>query len=108
MSVTYEDLSRRLDAIEAELRRLGWLTGEVGEAEPVSSAFGMGEMTFEHWLARVFLPRAREAVAERDLPRSSQVGVAAIRNFDGRDEAEALVSILCEFDQGVEDADRRS
>ena len=100
--MTYDDLTKQLDAIEAQLRTLGWLTGEVGEPQRVNSAFGSEEMPFEHWLARVFLPRAREAVAERDLPASSQVGVAAIRNFDGRDDASELVSLLCEFDEAVE------
>jgi uncharacterized protein YqcC (DUF446 family) len=100
--VTYEELSGKLDAIEAELRNLGYLTGEVGEPERVSSAFGMNEMPFAHWVARVFLPAARERIAEKDLPAESQVGIAAIRNFDGCEEAAELTSLLCEFDHAVE------
>jgi uncharacterized protein YqcC (DUF446 family) len=99
---TYDDLSRKLDSIEAELRTLGYLTGEVGEPARVTSAFGIGEMPFQHWLARVFLPAARRAVAEKDLPKGSSVGTAAIRNLDGCEEAETLVSLLCEFDYEME------
>jgi uncharacterized protein YqcC (DUF446 family) len=101
--MTYEELTRKLDAIEAELRSLGYLKGEVGEPERVDSAFGMNEMSFEGWLARVFVPAARQRIAEKDLPDESQVGTAAIKNLDGCDEAAELVSLLCEFDQAVEE-----
>jgi uncharacterized protein YqcC (DUF446 family) len=100
--MTAPDLATQLQRIEAELRRLGLLVGDVGPAEPVRAAFGMGEMTFEQWLARVFLPRALEAAAADDWPRASNVGTAAIRNLDGRDECAALVALLCEFDRLVE------
>lgn len=99
----YETLTRQLDAIEAELRQLGWLTGEVAQQPaPVTSAFGMNDMTFEHWLSRVFLPAVRNAIAGKDLPSESNVGTAAIRNLDGNDDAAELVSMLCEFDAEVE------
>jgi uncharacterized protein YqcC (DUF446 family) len=101
--MTYEDLSAKLDAIEAELRNLGYLEGAAGEPQQVSSAFGMNEMSFEGWLARVFVPTARQRIAEKDLPVESQIGIAAIRNFDGLDEAAELTSLLCEFDHAVEE-----
>jgi len=101
----YANVAAALDAIEVELRRLGWLVGEVaGEPAQVESAFGSREMPFEHWLVRVLLPAARRALAERSLPRSSQVAVMAIRNFDGRDEASVLIAALSAFDQAVESA----
>ena len=103
MTVTYEELTRKLDAIEAELRSLGYLAGEVGAPAHVESAFGMSEMPFAHWLARVFVPAARQRIAEKDVPAESQVGIAAIRNFDGCEEATELTSLLCEFDQAVEE-----
>jgi uncharacterized protein YqcC (DUF446 family) len=105
--MTYEELSGMLDAVEAELRRLGYLEGEVGEPERVDSAFGMNEMPFAHWLSRVFVPAARRRIAEKDLPAESQVGIAAIRNFDGCDEASELTSLLCEFDHAVEEMSGR-
>lgn len=101
--MSYETLSRQLAAIEAELRRLGWLTGEVAEEPaPVTSAFGMNDMTFEQWLARVFVPAVRNAIADKNLPSESSVGTAAIRNLDGNDDAAELVSMLCELDAEVE------
>jgi uncharacterized protein YqcC (DUF446 family) len=96
--VDYSEHSKKLAEIEAELRRLGFLVGDVTVARPVTSAFGLEDMPFEHWLAYVFLPRAREAIAARSLPASSSVGTMALRNFDGYSDADKLVRLLCEFD----------
>jgi uncharacterized protein YqcC (DUF446 family) len=100
----YEGLTKKLDTIETELRRLGYLTGPVGPAKQVHSAFGQGEMGFTGWLADVFLPRAREAIATRHLPSQSNVGTMAIRELDGNVECSDLVTLLCEFDQIVEES----
>ena len=97
----HSDLMERLNLIEAELRRLGYLAGEIRPVENVTAAFGYGQMTFEHWLAHVFLPNARAAVESGDLPASSSVGTAAIRNFDGNDEAAELISMLIRFDERI-------
>jgi len=94
----YTELTRKLDDIEAELRRLGFLVGEVGPPRPVTSAFGLEDMPFEHWLSHVFLPRAREAIAEQSLPGSSSVGSMAVRNLDGHPDADTLIALLCQFD----------
>lgn len=97
----YQDISHKLDEIEAEMKQQGIRIG--GEVEPlhVKSAFGGAEMAFEPWLSSVFLPAARKAVAEHNLPANSQVGVAAMRNFDGYDEMDRLISLLHEFDRAV-------
>lgn len=92
----------QLEKIKAELRRLGALTGPLQSAVEVHSPFGMAQMPFEDWLAKVFLPRAYEAADTGHWPARSQVGTAAIRNFDGSDEYETLVGLLCEFDRRVE------
>lgn len=92
----------QLERIEAELRRLGVLVGPIQPAVAVNSAFGIGEMPFEDWLAKVFVPRAYEAASTDQWPPRSQVGVAAIRNFDGQDGYSGLVDLLCEFDLIVE------
>lgn len=92
-------VAAKLDAIEAELRRLGyWL--QTPPAVPPHSSFASG-MPFEHWLQLVFLPNARRAVASRQLPDTSQVGLMAIRQYDYHShvpEAQTLVSLLNEFD----------
>ena len=95
----YSEHSAKLDQIESELRRLGFLEGEVGTARTVTSAFGLNDMPFEDWLAYVFLPRAREAVLSQSLPASSSVGTMAQRNLDTHPDAASLVQLLCEFDE---------
>lgn len=96
--MNYAALSNKLDAIESELRRLEFLTGEVGAPRPVTSAFGLHDMPFEDWLSYVFLPRAREAIAARSLPKSSSVAAMAVRNLDGHPDAGTLIGLIGEFD----------
>lgn len=96
-----QTLSNTLDAIEAELRTLGYAAAASAEPDAVTAAFGSGTLAFEDWLARVFLPNARHAIATDTLPAVSQVGVAAVRNFDGRDALDTLCSLLGEFDRLV-------
>ena len=94
-------LTDLLNSIEAELRRLRYLTGEVKPLAGISSAFGYGQTSFEQWLGHVFLPNARAAVAANELPMSSQVAAAAVRNFDGMDETDTLLGLLSAFDAKI-------
>ncbi len=42
----------------------------------------------------------QEALAgEREPPKTSQVHIHAVRNFDGQSDADALVQLLCDFDE---------
>ena len=100
--MTYDDIARKLDEIEAELRKHGIAVPGNTEPQAVSGAFGGGDMAFAQWLATVFLPAARNALAAQDLPERSQVGVAAMRNFDGYPDMDELVSLLSQFDHAVE------
>ena len=98
-----------LDAIEAELKRLGWWTEGAppmheGDDFP---AFGQGLMAFPQWLQWIFLANARAACADLDLPSGSQVGVKAVREFDGMPEADRLIELLGEFDAQVVRAHRQ-
>lgn len=102
--MNHEELSKHLDEIEGEMKKLGLWVESGSEPAQVNSAFGGSEMPFEHWLSLVFLPAARKGIAENNLPKKSQVGVAAMRNFDGYDERAILVSLLGEFDRAVERA----
>lgn len=96
-----QSLVELLDSIEAELRRLRYLIGEPAPRQVVSSAFDCGQMSFEQWLGHVFLPNARAAVAANELPASSQVAAAAVRNLDGADEADTLLDLLSAFDSRI-------
>lgn len=90
-----------IDLIEKELRTLGWVRGEVGAPLAVSSAFGLGEMPFEDWLGKVFLPRLREAQREKRWPTSSSVAVAATRNLDGDVRCVRLLELLGQLDDDI-------
>jgi|SRR3990172_2989960 len=105
----YDRIVAKLDEIEAELKRIGYWTDR---PPPLLERYDQGELrsyldspSFEIWLQCVFLPRARHAVATRCLPRGSQVGLMALRQYDYHSfvpEAQNLLSLLHEFDALVE------
>lgn len=94
-------LLARLDAIEAEMRRLGmW---RAPGTRPTADG-PLGPAGFEAWLQDVFLPKARRAVAADALPDRSQVGLMALRQYDYHThvpEAAALVALLHDVDDLV-------
>jgi len=98
-------LAKKLDEIEAELKRAGYWSEE--EIDPFESLPMRGTRSFltassfQAWLQLVFLPKARAAVRNRELPRGSQVGLMALRQWDYHSyvpEAQQLVRLLNEFD----------
>jgi uncharacterized protein YqcC (DUF446 family) len=92
----------KLDQIEAEMRRIGMWSEKAPSPETFESrqAFFGDTMAFEQWLQFVFLPHAREAAdGTSPFPKSSSVGAYAVRQFDGRGEAQHLGSLLSEFDE---------
>lgn len=100
----YKKAANRIDAIEAEMRRIGtWQNQRPCEESFQSrSAFFMDTMPFSTWLTFVFIPRVRDIIAERgEFPTNSQVGVQALREFDGCPEAGELVHLLSQFDSFI-------
>lgn len=107
------DLSRKLDEVEAEMRRIGYwhpdppdLVAQVDRGELHSY---LDAPTFELWLQALFLPNARHAVATNTLPTDSQVGDIAMRQYDYHSfvpEAQDLLRLLREFDDLVREHDR--
>ena len=100
----YKKAADRIDAIEAEMRRIGrWQNQRPKEeAFQSGSAFFMDTMPFSTWLTFVFIPRVRNIIAERgEFPASSQVGVQALREFDGCPEAGELVHLMSQFDSFI-------
>lgn len=101
-------ISRKLDQIEAEMRRIGFW-----QATPpdLLAMIDRGEISsfldapsFEIWLQAVFLPTARIAIDRNALPTDSQVGLMAMRQYDYHSsvpEAHYLVRLLYEFDELV-------
>jgi uncharacterized protein YqcC (DUF446 family) len=101
-------VAAKIAAIEAEMKRIG-----LWQSEPLppqafvdAGAFGINTMAFAQWLQFVFVPRVRQIVAENgEFPDSSDVGVTAVRNFDGFEEAAELTSMLGAFDALIEGED---
>ncbi|HEY0071893.1 MAG TPA: YqcC family protein [Chloroflexia bacterium] len=101
----YETARQKIDAIEAEMKRLGMWSAEPlsAEAYDFKTAFAMDTMPFSHWLQFIFIPRVREIIAkEGKFPDRSQVGAQAIRELDGMYETTDLVSLLSDFDYFIE------
>ena len=107
-SERYDLLSKKLDEIEGELRRIGyWSQKQIDPFKHLSEGEApsyLNASSFEAWLQFVFLPNARQAVEKRALPRSSQVGLMAKRQYDYHShvpEAQDLVRLLHEFDSMI-------
>lgn len=101
MTARHELVGEHIAGIEAEMKRIGWWREEPlpPEMYNFTRAFAMDTMPYAYWLQFVFIPRVRAIIAERgQFPPSSSVGAQAIREFDGQDEAQELVHLLCEFD----------
>ena len=95
------------DRIEAELRSLGAWQADADrpsqDAFANGGAFGMNTMAYTQWIQWVLVSRLREVAAgTMDVPPTSQVGVHAVREFDGWYEASALNDLLIAVDDLVE------
>src|SRR5207244_12645283 len=96
-----EVVEQKIDEIEQEMKRIGYWRNEPlpPEMYDFHRAFAMDTMPFSYWLQFIFIPRVRSIIAERgQFPTSSMVGAQAVREFDGDDEANHLVSLLSSFD----------
>ena len=81
------------DQIESEMKSLG-LWSPTGPSTPrPQSAFGADSMRSEEWLQQIFLPSLRRSVLTNCYPAKSNVSIAAIRNFDGMDDAGRLIEL---------------
>ena len=101
-------MTRILDGIEAELRRLGrWRAQRIDPHAtlPPGEVFaGPGGASFADWLQFEFLPAARSALTDADVPLRSLAGLMALRGHgDPGDDPETgkLVRLLDEFGQAL-------
>lgn len=106
-----ESLLKKLEQIESELRKIGyWKNQEIdpyAELPDGETPHFLNASSFEDWLQFVFLPNAREAVRSNALPKSSSVGVVALRQYDYHShvpEAQELIRLLNEFDKFINGA----
>lgn len=99
-------LAPLVDALEAELRRMGWWQDRPIEPERLQfrAAFGMDTMAFPQWLQFVFVPAGRAVAAgTRPLPPASALAAHAVREFDGLDEQTVtLRELLQRIDAAIE------
>ena len=104
---TPADAAGHADAIEDELRALGWWTGVPPAPERLAAAgaFGQDSLAFAEWLEHVLVVRLRQVAAgELDWPTSSEVAAYAVRELDGIHEADRLLEALRNLDDAVGDA----
>jgi uncharacterized protein YqcC (DUF446 family) len=102
---SYATAGKYADRIELELRRIGqWQDGSLPESAFESrAAFCADTMTFFQWLQFVLLNRIRTTVTGKGtFPARSQVGAYAVRELDGFDGAEKLITLLGDFDAFIE------
>ena len=101
MKPSYAIAQKKIDAIEAEMKRIGYWQSEPLDPDQYDfeRAFAMDTMVFSQWLQFIFIPRVKEIVATAgEFPPRSMVGAQAVREFDGAPEASDLVRLLSEFD----------
>ncbi|MDB5035167.1 MAG: tRNA pseudouridine synthase [Chlorobi bacterium] len=101
-----ENVEKAIGAVEAEMRRAGLWSDQPLEPEryEFTQAFGMDTMAFSQWVQFILVPRVRSIIESGGgFPATSQVGAQAVREFDGVEQADGLVSALQEFDRVVEE-----
>lgn len=96
----------QLDMIESEMKRIGFWTENppdlLAQVAAGTIKSYLDAPSFELWLQCVFLPNTRCRARENTLPRSSNVGLMGLRQYDYHSyfpEAERLLSLLHEFDR---------
>ena len=98
------EVLKKLDEIEAEMRRVGYWSDspelQAGACEGRFKSY-LDAPSFKIWLQVLFLPNARAAAREGKLPARSQAGEIVRRQY-ARDaevpEARSLLALLREFD----------
>jgi uncharacterized protein YqcC (DUF446 family) len=104
-----EAVLAKLDAIEAEMKRIGYWSESPPDLQAEIRAGMLRSFidapSFELWLQCVFIPNARAVATRNDLPKESQVGVMAMRQYDYHSHipaAQKLLELLSDFDAIVE------
>lgn len=97
-----EAVSTKIAEIEAEMKRIKMWQNSPLPAEKFNFelAFGMDTMAFSQWIQFILIPRVHQILEKKGgFPDGSMIGVQAMREFDGYDEAAKLISLLGEFDE---------
>jgi uncharacterized protein YqcC (DUF446 family) len=97
----YAKAGLKIAEIEAEMKRIGYWSPDPlpEEAYDFREAFAMDTMAFSQWLQFILIPNVRQIIEEKGtFPAESMVGVQAVREFDGDEDASHLVALLSDFD----------
>src|SRR5262245_5137187 len=93
-----------LDQVEAEMRRVGYWSSALEQPDAMCGAKFRSYLdapSFPLWLQGLFLPNARAAALEGSLPRRSQAGEIARRQYAAyvdAPEARRLFELIQAFD----------
>jgi uncharacterized protein YqcC (DUF446 family) len=100
----YATLASQLDALAAELQRLGLWDDAPPEAEALNSSapFCHDTLAFHQWLQWVFIPRARQLIAHRaPLPGECNIApMAEVSYAEAGWNSDELIELLRAIDQG--------
>ena len=110
MAAVHDQALRFASNIELELKRLGaWQSSPPPrEAFLSDEPFFSDTLAFTQWIQFVLLDRIRSiAQQEGSFPSRSQVGVRAVREFDGWRQASRLTDLLSAFDAFIEQPSER-
>ncbi len=102
MTDRYKHTLSKANEIEAELKALNrWDEIPLPEEKFENmGAFGSETMKFEQWIQFILIDTIKEIVKEQAaFPSESNVGVYAVRVFDGDPEADKLIQLLSELDE---------
>lgn len=105
MADQYEKVRDQIDAIEAEMRRIGMWEDEPPPQEALryTLPYAKDTMAFPQWLQFVFLPQVREIVENyAQLPKRSEIAPAARQQFADWDKSSRLLTLLEAFDDMLE------
>ena len=98
----HQVVEEKINAVEAEMKKVGMWMDQPPENMEVTGAFGSGTMAFEQWLQFIFIPRVRSIIAEKgEFPNRSQVSQKAFREWKqwgNEDQYDPLIEKLQEFD----------
>jgi dTDP-4-dehydrorhamnose 3,5-epimerase len=101
-------IQNKIEEIETEMKQIGFWSKDRINIDPTQcrEAFCADKLeTYDQWLQFVFIPNVRKAISEKStLPSKSQVGIQAMREFEGMEDADELVRLLNDFDRIVQSA----
>jgi len=102
-----KQIAELLNAVEAELRRIGLWQAQSPSEEALSSQepFALDTLEPRQWLQWVFIPRFRALLTmNQPLPTGFSIAPYFEENWKGRSEYSALIALIHNLDEVCSDA----